>query len=167
MFLGSREHETRNSKMKVEHFMVDLTKTAPRSVSETMLGIVQLARTTDKAKAVAHGRVGEYTYNSAMDQGLFEYLGMDPKEFLNIVKDAKDDSEIEAYAHTFVARKDSSSVEAFNKKWLSAVPIGESLKHFDELRAKIAPNRGDVMSWPDLLDLEEGRTVPYRKMVIA
>lgn len=61
--------------------MMDLTKTKPRSVGETMLGIVQLARTTDKAKAVAHGSIGEYKYDSPMDQGLFDYLGMDPNEF--------------------------------------------------------------------------------------
>ena len=59
--------------------MMDLTKTAPRSVKETMLGIVQLARTTDKAKAVAHGSIGEYHYDCSMDQGLFEYLHMDAK----------------------------------------------------------------------------------------
>ena len=87
-----------------------------------------------------------------MDQGLFEYLGMDAKEFLNIVKTARDDSGIEAYAKTFVAKKDPRDIEAFNKKWLSAVPTGESLKHFDELRTKIAPDRTDVVSWPDLLD---------------
>jgi hypothetical protein len=146
---------------------MDLTKTTPRSVSTMMLGIVQLARTTDKAKAVAHGTLGEYKYDSPMDQGLFEYLGMDPKTFLNIVKDAKSDSEIEAYAKTFVAKKDPRSIEAFNKKWLSAVPTGESLKHFQELRTKIASSRTDVVSWPDLLDLEEGRAVPHREAVYA
>lgn len=147
--------------------MMDLTKTTPRSVSATMLGIVQLARTTDKAKAVAHGTIGEYKYDCPMDQGLFEYLGMDSKAFLNIVKDAKNDSEIEAYAKTFVAKKDPRSIEAFNKKWLSAVPTGESLKHFHELRTKIASSRTDVVSWSDLLDLEEGRTVPQRETVYA
>ncbi len=147
--------------------MMDLTKTTPRSVGTTMLGIVQLARTTDKAKALAHGSIGEYKYDCTMDQGLFEYLGMDQKEFLNVVKDAKNDSEIEAYANTFVAKKDPRAVEAFNKKWLSAVPVGESLKHFDELRTRIAPNRTDVTSWPDLLDLEEGRPVPQRETVHA
>jgi hypothetical protein len=146
---------------------MDLTKTTPRSVSTMMLGIVQLARTTDKAKAVAHGTIGEYKYDCSMDQGLFEYLGMDPKTFLNIVKDAKNDSEIEAYAKTFVAKKDPRSIEAFNKKWLSAVPTGESLKHFQELRTKIASSRTDVVSWPDLLDLEEGRAVPHREAVYA
>jgi len=146
---------------------MDLTKSVPRSVSTTMLGIVQLARTTDMAKALAHGHVGEYKYDSSMNRDLFEYLDMDPKEFLSIVKSAKDDSEIEAYAKKFIAKKDPRSVEAFNKKRLSQVPTGESLTHFNELRAKIAPNRIDVTTWPDLLDLEEGRTVPQRETVSA
>lgn len=147
--------------------MMDLTKTAPRSVSEMMLGIVQLARATDKAKAVAHGHVGEYKYDCPMDQGLFEYLGMDANEFLNIVKTARDDSGIEAYAKTFIAKKDPRNIEAFNKKWLSTVPTGESLKHFEELRAEIASSRTDVVTWADLLDLDEGRTVPHREPVHA
>ena len=132
-----------------------------------MLGIVQLARTTDKAKALAHGSIGEYNYDCPMDQGLFEFLGMDPKTFLNLVKEAKSDSEIETYAKTFVAKKDPRDIEAFNKKWLSAVPTGESLRHFEELRSKIARSRTDVVSWPDLLDLDEGRPVPHRETVHA
>lgn len=132
-----------------------------------MLGIVQLARTTDKAKAVAHGNIGEYRYDSSVDQGLFEYLHIDPKEFLDVVKGAKNDSEIEACANTFVSKKDPRSIEAFNKKWLSAVPIGESLMHFQELRSKVARGRTDVVSWSDLLDLEEGQMVPQREIVQA
>ncbi len=147
--------------------MKDLTKTTPRSSSEMMLGIVQLARTTDKAKAVTRGTIGEYKYDSPMDHSLFEYLGMDSKAFLEIVNDAKSDHEIEAYAKTFVAKKDPRNIEAFNKKFLSAAPTGESLKHFEELRSKIAPSRTDVVSWADLLDLEEGRTVPYRDLAHA
>lgn len=146
---------------------MDLTKTTPRSVSSMMLGIVQLARTTDKAKALAHGNIGEYKYDCPMDEGLFEYLGMDPQAFLKVVKEAKNDSEIEAYAKTFVAKKDARNIEAFNKKWLSTAPTGESLKHFEELRSKIAPSRTDVVSWPDLLDLDEGRPVPHREAVFA
>jgi Domain of unknown function (DUF5069) len=142
--------------------MMDLTKTPPRSVGETMLGIVQLARTMDKAKAVAHGRFGEYRYDCPMDRGLFDFLGMDSHEFLTVVKTARNDSGIEAYANAFLAKKDPQSIEAFNKHWLSEVPTGESLEHFYELRAKVAPSRTDVTSWPDLLDLEEGRTVPQR-----
>jgi Domain of unknown function (DUF5069) len=63
--------------------------------------------------------------------------------------------------------KDPRNIEAFNKKWLSTVPIGESLKHFEELRSRIAPSRTDVVSWADLLDVEEGRMVPHREMAHA
>jgi len=147
--------------------MMDLTKTTPRSVSSMMLGIVQLARTTDKAKALVHGEIADYKYDCPMDHGLFEYLDMEPEAFLNAVRGAKNDSEIEAYAKTFVARKDPRSIEAFNKKWLSAVPTGDSLRHFEELRGKIAPSRTDVVSWSDLLDLEEGRAVQHRGTVPA
>lgn len=83
------------------------------------------------------------------------------------MKGAKNDSEIESYANTFITKKDPRSIEAFNKKWLSAVPVGESLMHFQELRTKVAPSRTDVVSWSDLLDLEEGRTVPHREIVHA
>jgi len=152
--------------MKVE-FIMDLTTSAPRSVSATMLGIVQLARTTDIAKGLAHGHVGEYKYDSLMNRDLFEYLKMDPRDFLDVVKGAKDDSEIEAYAKRFVARKDPQSVEAFNQKRLSQVPTGDSLTHFNELRSRIAPDRLDVTTWHDLLDLEEGRMVPQREIVRA
>jgi hypothetical protein len=132
-----------------------------------MLGLVQLARTTDKAKALAHGQIGEYKYDCPMDQGLFEYLGMDGTEFLNIVKTAKNDGEIEAYVKPFLAKKDAQSIEAFNKNWLWSVPTGDSLKHFQEQLGKIAPTRTDVTTWSDLLDLEEGREVPRRQPMVA
>ncbi|MGA8326946.1 MAG: DUF5069 domain-containing protein [Candidatus Cybelea sp.] len=147
--------------------MKDLTKTTPRSSSEMMLGVVQLARAIDKAKALTHGTIGEYKYDCPMDHTLFEYLDMDSKAFLELVNNAKSDYEIEAYAKRFVARKDPRNIEAFNKKFLSAVPTGESLTHFEELRSKIAPSRTDVVSWSDLLDLEEGRTVPQRELARA
>jgi Domain of unknown function (DUF5069) len=147
--------------------MMDLVKTTPRSVHEMMLGIVQLGRATDKAKALTHGNIGEYKYDCPMDQGLFEYLGMDPKAYLEVVKNAKSEYEIESYARTFVAKKAPQDIEAFNKKWLSTAPIGESLKHFEELRGTVAPNRTDVVSWADLLDLEEGRSVPHRELAHA
>lgn len=147
--------------------MMDLTKDAPRSSSEKMLGIVQLARATDKAKALANNTIGEYKYDCPMDQTMFEYLEMDPKAYLKVVTEAKNDYEIESYAKTFVARKDPRNVEAFNQKFLSTRASGEGLKHFEELRDKIAPRRTDVVAWADLLDLEEGRPVPLREAALT
>jgi hypothetical protein len=88
-----------------------------------MLGVVQLARAIDKAKAVTHGTIGEYKYDCPMDQSLFEYLGMDPKAFLEVVNNAKSDYEIEAYAKTFVARKDPRSFLIDRIELSKATPI--------------------------------------------
>ena len=138
---------------------MDLTKHVPRSVREKSLGLVQLARTTDKAKAVAEGTPGEYHYNCSMDKKLFEFLGINDGEYLSVVKNAKNDAEIESYVKTFLAKKNSTDIGEFNKRILTTSPAGESLEIFSKLRAKIAPDRTDVTTWPELLDLEEGRPV--------
>jgi len=54
--------------------------TFPSSVHEKYLGIVQLARTIDKAKMVANGTIGEYHYDCSMDQALFTEFGIDAKK---------------------------------------------------------------------------------------
>src|SRR5579872_7496033 len=138
---------------------MDLTQTTPRSVREKLLGLVQLARTTDKAKALALGNLGEYEYPSAMDDGLFEFLGMKGSEFLEFVKVAKSDAEIASYTRGFVEKKSPDEIISFNERWMASTPKGESLERFRALRAHIAPERTDVTTWPDLLDLDEGRSV--------
>jgi len=95
-------------------------------------------------------------------EGSSIFSGWTRREFLNIVKTARGNSGIEAYAKVFVAKKDAESIETLNQHWLSDMPTGDSLEAFYELRAKVAPGRTDVTSWPDLLDLEEGRAVPQR-----
>lgn len=142
---------------------MDLTQTTPRSVREKLLGLVQLGRTTDKAKAFTQGSIGEYEYPCVMDKGLFEFLGMNDAEFLQFVKVAKSDAEIEGYVRGFVQKKSADEISSFNQRWMSSTPKGESLEHFTTMRKRIAPDRIDVTTWPDLLDLEEGRSVAHRE----
>ncbi len=146
---------------------MDLSKTTPRSVREKQLGLVQLARTTDKAKALAQGTIGEYEYPSAMDEGLLEFLGMKGSDFLEFVKVAKNDTEIESYTRGFVQKKSRDEISAFNQRWMTNTPKGEALQHFTDMRTRIAPDRTDVTTWPDLLDLDEGRTVAPRETATA
>ncbi len=141
---------------------MDLTKTAPRSVSQKVLGIVQLARTTDKAKATADGHIGEYHYDCPMDQALFGFLGTNATDFLAVVKTAKGENDIDAYVQGLLTKKTPQQIETFNTDTLTHMPTGESLEHFNKLRTSIAPTRTDVSTWPDLLDLDEGRTVATR-----
>jgi hypothetical protein len=147
---------------------VDLTKTYPRSVREKMLGIVQLARTIDKGKAAAYGRLGEYRYDCPMDRALFEFLGMDGDRLLEVIKNAKSDAEIEAYCKRFVDAKSPAEIERWNREWLAHEPDNEeSRKYFLELRNQVAPDRTDVTAWADLLDLDEKRPVPRRTAATA
>jgi hypothetical protein len=146
---------------------VDLTKSYPRSVSAKWQGIVQLGRAVDKAKAKAHGNLGEYNYDCPMDQGVFEFLGIDGNELLEVVRNAKGDAEIEAYTRPFVAKKSAQEIEQWNQEWLSHKPSAESLEYFTTLRDSIDPLRTDIVTWADLLDLDEKRDVPRRNPVPA
>lgn len=146
---------------------MDLTKTYPRSVHEKLLGVVQLGRTIDKGRAKAHGNIGDYHYNCGMDQAVFAFLGIDHEELLSVIKNAKSDAEIEAYAKRFIDKKSAAEIERWNQEWVTHKPEGESLKYFLELRDQIAPDRTDVTSWADLLDLDEKRTVPKREAAAA
>ncbi|MGH7709561.1 MAG: DUF5069 domain-containing protein [Vulcanimicrobiaceae bacterium] len=143
---------------------MDLTKSYPRSVHEKIAGVVMIARTADKAKAEANGNVGEYHYNCPMDKAVFGFLGIDHEKFLEKVRTAKGDAEIEAYVREFTAKKPPAELEAWNKQFASYKPEpgSEGEKYFFELRSEVAPDRTDVTAWPDLLDLDEKRAVPKR-----
>ena len=144
---------------------MDLTTTYPRSVRDKWLGIVQLGRALDKGKAKAHGNLGEYSYDCPMDKAVFDFLGMDGEEFLNVIKNAKSDAEIEAYAKPFVDKKSPDEIARWNEEWLTRGPSDESREYFLNLRNEVAPDRTDVTSWADVLDLDEKRTVPKRTPV--
>lgn len=144
---------------------MDLTKTYPRSVHEKWLGIVQLGRALDKAKAKAFGNLGEYNYDCPMDKGVFEFLGIDGDEFLNVVKNAKNDAEIEAFAKQFIDKKSRDDIERFNREWVTSKD--DSSEYFQKLRNQLAPDRTDVTNWADLLDLDEKREVPKRETAAA
>ena len=141
---------------------MDLTKTYPRSVHDKWLGLVQLGRALDKGKAKANGTLGEYNYDCPMDNAVFGFLGMNGEEFLGVIKNAKSDAEIDAYAKQFVDKKTPAQIEQWNREWVSHEPEGESKTSFLGLRNQVAPDRTDVTTWADLLDLDEKRQVQRR-----
>jgi hypothetical protein len=146
---------------------MDLTKTYPRSVKDKVAGVVMTARTIDKAKAKANGNVGEYNYDCPMDKAVFGFLGIDSEKFLDTVKNAPNDHAIDAYVQTFAAKKSAAEIEQFNSHFLEHAPDpgSDADKYFHELRDSVAPDRTDVTTWADLLDLDEKRDVPKRTAV--
>jgi len=142
----------------------DLTTSYPRSVRDKYLGVVQLGRAVDKGIATANGLHGEYNFDCPMDKGVFGFLGIDGNALLDVIKRAQSESEIEAYLRPFVDAKTPAEIEAFNGEFLEHAPSpgspGEA--YFLELRGQVAPDRTDVTTWADLLDLDEKREVPHR-----
>ena len=143
---------------------LDLTTKYPRSVRAEVLGLVQLGRAIDKGIATANGTEGEYHYNCPMDKGVFGFLGLDSDKLLDVIKQAQSESEIVAYVKPFVDKKSPAEIKAFNDDFVSHGPAAgsDSEKYFYELRNQVAPDRTDVTTWPDLLDLDEKRQVPQR-----
>ena len=144
---------------------MDLTKTYPRSVRDRFAGIVQIGRTTDKARAYRAGTVGEYHYNCGMDKAVFEFLGIDDHEAYADRAVSMDDASLERWlTDTYIAKKSKAEIDRWNREWLEhgPEPGSDGEKFFVELRDQIAPGRRDVRSWPDLLDLDEHRDVPER-----
>ena len=143
---------------------MDLTKQFPRSVKAKIAGVTMIARTTDKAKAQLAGTIGEYHYNCPMDQGVFGFLGIDHEKFLDTVKNAKSDADIESYVKTFADKKSPAEIEGFNEAIVTRGPEkgSDAEKYFLETRKALDASRTDITSWADLLDLEEKRDVPRR-----
>ena len=144
------------------------TTSYPRSVREQLLGVVQLGRAVDKGIALANGLQGEYNYDCPMDKAVFGFLGIDGNALLNVIKSAQSEAEIEAYLKPFVDKKSAAEIAAFNDNFLShgPQPGSDAEKYFLDLRSQVAPDRADVSTWPDLLDLDEKRDVPRRAVAV-
>lgn len=142
----------------------DLTTSYPRSVRDKVLGVVMLGRMIDKGIAFANGANGEYNYNCPMDKGILGFLELDADALLDVIKRAKSEDEIVAFVKPYVDKKSAAEIEAFNEKFLQSAPApgSDSEKYFVNLRDQVAPDRTDVTTWPDLLDLDEKRQVPRR-----
>jgi hypothetical protein len=140
---------------------MDLTMTVPRSAKDKLAGLVSLKRTIDKAKAHNEGHLGEYDYDCPHDKPLFAFLGTNGDEFARKVKELDTDEAIAVWVQSaFLSKKTPAQIEAFNAERMRWHPDSHSAKYFDDLRDKVAPGRRDIVTWFDVLDLDEGRPVP-------
>ena len=138
---------------------MDLIKNFPRSPKEKMAGVVMLPRTIDKARALHAEKLGEYKYDCPLDKELFGFLGADADEFAKKANEL-DDRQLEHWVREhFLADRTPADIERFNTEFLADAPApgSESEQRFVSLRNRIDASRSDVVTWPDLLDLEEGR----------
>ncbi len=142
---------------------MDLRSLFPRSMRSTMEGYVHLARMIDKCCAVLTGTEGEYIYPCPLDFRLMEFTGITPDQFTAAVKANSSDTAVAQWFRKTAKPHPPAELEAWNQMMMNCGPsTPEKQEYFNKLRDAIDPSRTDLISWADLQDLEEGRTVPRR-----
>lgn len=136
---------------------MDLTQRPPRSPRVRLGGYVILPRILDKGRALLAGTNGEYNYNCPTDQQFFSFAGIDAEALKKELASGKSDGEILEWIQSHSLRKpfpaEIASWSAYQEK---RVPGNvESRDFFHGVHSKIAPQRGDIETWFDLLDLDD------------
>jgi len=135
----------------------DLTLRAPRSPRVRLGGYVILPRMLDKGRATLAGKNGEYNYACPLDQQFLQFVGVDPEALKQELAAGKGDGEIlewiEKNAKTPRHPAEIASWSAWQEQRAPGEP--ELREFFNGVHAKVAPKRRDIVTWFDLLDLDD------------
>jgi hypothetical protein len=135
----------------------DLTRFPPRSPRVRLGGYVHLPRLIDKARAVLAGSNGDYHYDCPMDKRFWTFTGIKPDAFLAEVKTGKSDGELLAYVEANASpKRHPAEIAAWSAWYEQQTPSApESRGYFNDVHQKNAPQRGDIVTWFDWLDLDD------------
>ena len=133
----------------------DLTKQPPRSARVRLGGYVILPRMLDKGRATLAGNNGEYNYACPLDQRFLEFAGLDPKALKKELK--KSDTEALEWINQHAKHKRSAPEILAWSAWQEqrAPDNPDSREYFNGLHKTTAPKRTDIVTWFDLLDLDD------------
>jgi hypothetical protein len=135
----------------------DLTKQPPRSPRVRLGGYVMLPRCLDKGRATLVGKQGEYHYNCPLDQRFLNFVGINAGALKKQLAAGKGDGEILAWIQKHAKhQRTDAEVAAFSALMEQRSPADtESRDFFNQIHAKAGPQREDIATWFDLLDLDD------------
>ena len=134
----------------------------PRSSKEALGGYLHLARMIDKARAREAGVNGDYIYPCPLDKACLSFLDVSEQDFSYAAKTRTDELILEWLA-VHGRPRSKKQIELWNRQMLERGPDDDAKwAYFRKTRDAIDPSRDDIVTWIDLLDLEEGREVPRR-----
>ncbi len=133
----------------------DLTKFPPRSTRVRLGGYVILPRCLDKCRAALAGKNGEYHYACPLDKRFLEFAGIDPEALKKQLP--KSDTEVLAWITANAKIKRTPAEIAAWSTWQDqrAPNNPEGREYLNSLHKTGAPNREDIVSWFDVLDLDD------------
>ena len=135
----------------------DLTRCPPRSPRTRLGGFAHLPRLIDKARAHVAGTVGEYHYDCGMDQHFWAFSGIKAKDFIKPVRAGRSDSELLAYVlKRMKPKRTQAEIVAWSAWFENRAPGAvEGREFFDGVVAKIGPEREDISTWFEMLELDD------------
>jgi hypothetical protein len=135
----------------------DLTQRAPRSPRVRLGGYVILARMLDKGRATIAGKNGEYHYACPMDERFLDFVGLKADALKKQLAAGKSDTEVLGWIEKNAKHKHSDQeIAAWSAYAEQRAPAdAESRKYFNDLHEKAAPKREDIVTWFDLLDVDD------------
>lgn len=135
----------------------DLTKQSPRSPRVRLGGYVILPRMLDKGRALLAGKIGEYKYACPLDDQFLDFAGIDANALKKQLAAGKGDGEILEWINAKAKHQRTEwEIEAWSG-WEERRAPGnpDSRDYFNNLHQQVAPKRTDVVSWFDLLDVDD------------
>ena len=137
--------------------VLDLTKRSPRSPRVRLGGYAILPRMLDKGRASIAGLVGDYHYNCPLDQQFTSFVGIDASELQKQLAEGKGDGEILDWINATATNKHSpAEIALWSAYQDQRGPTDlDSRKFFNEYHGQVAPNRTDVATWFDILDIDD------------
>jgi len=136
---------------------LNLKQRPPRSPRVRLGGFVILPRLLDKCRASLDKANGDYHYACPLDQRFFSFVGIDPEVLKEEMKNGLGDGEILDWIHAH-AQNPRSELEInmwshFQEK--RAPSSMEEREFFNKVQKAAAPNRSDIVTFFDLLDLDD------------
>lgn len=135
----------------------DLAKQAPRSPRVRLGGYATLPRILDKGRATIAGTNGEYNYNCPMDQEFLGFAGVDAEAMKLQLAASLGDGAILAWIRQHQKHPRSNAEIAAWTLYMEhrAPALPELREFFNGVHQNLAPQRDDITTWFDLLDLDD------------
>ncbi|MEI9864219.1 MAG: DUF5069 domain-containing protein [Limisphaerales bacterium] len=133
----------------------DLTKFPPRSPRVRLGGYAILPRCLDKGRATLTGKNGEYHYACPLDEQFLQFAGIDPEALKNEL--TKSDTEVLDWIQANAKIKRTPSEILAWSTWQDqrAPNNTDGREYLNSLHKAGAPKRDDIVSWFDVLDMDD------------
>jgi hypothetical protein len=139
------------------NYFIDLTQRPPRSARVRLGGYALLPRMLDKGRAMLAGKQGEYKYACPLDQQFLQYAGVDADKLKEQLAAGKGDAEILEWIQANAKNQRTPAEIVAWSTWQEqrAPQDTDTREFFHQLHKDTAPNRKDVSTWFDLLDIDD------------